>query len=369
MHSRFANDLMLGRRDALKALGGVTAGAATLGFAGSASAAAEPRKAGAGKGLDLSNPRDNLYAFGKIWAGYDEPVIGAFHGLMYARIEGKRLMPIFGYVGTGVLQAKVAENGDLLIKSRETGYFTDLETGDILETWDNPFTGETVEVYHFYNDLLGGRITDKIPKFLMGGEGSAATLMNEGTVFPDAKGEYPFLLPFSEAGDLMMLSWDYAHEHVNPVTPEGWPSYSTGARITPSEHFTFNVSRRDVEDRSLPTVRFNAGFTRQSEAWPFMKMGRSPQRNLVLIGRMFSHKGLKGYGEVPRKVLDYVEKHAPEYLTLPKEWPTTNTRIDTWSTFAMDIPPETPGYPWKWANTPRTATQKPPTGMGARYVK
>ncbi|MEM1088900.1 MAG: hypothetical protein AAF552_14220 [Pseudomonadota bacterium] len=27
-------------------------------------------------GLDYSDPRDNLYAFGKIWAGYGEPVDG-----------------------------------------------------------------------------------------------------------------------------------------------------------------------------------------------------------------------------------------------------------------------------------------------------
>ena len=54
-------------------------------------------------GLDLNDPYDNLYAFGKIWSGYEEPVIGAFHGLMYGRVGDTRMLPLFGYVGTGVL--------------------------------------------------------------------------------------------------------------------------------------------------------------------------------------------------------------------------------------------------------------------------
>ena len=38
----------------------------------------------------------------------------------------------------------------------------------------------------------------------------------------------------------------------------------------------------------------------------------------ILFGRMFSHKGLKGFGDLHPKILAYVEKHAPEYLEVPK---------------------------------------------------
>jgi hypothetical protein len=354
----FIRDLTLGRREAIASLLAMAAGIP-------AAAAQEPSR----RGLDLSDPRDNLYAFGKIWAGYDEPVIGAFHGLMYARIPGKRLIPLFDYTGTGVMQARIEPNGDLLIKSRETGYFADLRTGDILEYWDNPFTGERCEVYHFYNDIIGGRLTDQIPKFLAGGDSESPTQMNEGTQFPNAKGEYPFVLPFRQFGDDLMLSWDYAHQYANPVTPEGWPGYSTGTTVTPSEHFTLTCSRAALEDRSLPTVRMIAGFTRLSESWPFMRMGKAKDpevRGLTLFGRQFSHKGLKGPGDVPPKVLAYIEKHAPEYLTLPKEWPVSNDRLETWKAFVMDVPPETPGYPWKWAGKERPVALPPPTGLGAR---
>lgn len=363
MPSMFVRDLTLGRREAIGSLVALAAGVS----AGGASAAGAK-----GGGLDFTNPRDNLYAFGKIWAGFDEPVIGAFHGLMYARIPGKRLVPLFDYTGTGVMQARLEPNGDVTIKSRETGYFADLRTGEILEYWDNPFTGERCEVYHFYNDVIGGRLTDQVPKFLAGGNSESPTLMNEGTQFPNEKGEYPFLLPFRQHGDDVLLSWDYAHEYANPVTPEGWPSYSTGPKVTPSEHFTMACSRRALEDRSVPTVRMIAGFTRLSECWPFMRMGRAKDpavRELTLFGRQFSHKGLKDLGDVPPKVLAYIEKHAPEYLTLPKDWPLTNERLETWKAFVMDVPPETPGYPWKWAGKERPVAVPPPTGLGARSYR
>ena len=34
--------------------------------------------------LDLQDPKDNLYAFGKLWGYFgDEPVIGHFHGTVF----------------------------------------------------------------------------------------------------------------------------------------------------------------------------------------------------------------------------------------------------------------------------------------------
>ena len=346
MHSKLVADLSspTSRREVLRA---------TLALGGAAAAGALPATATAGahaaqgKGLDYSSTRDNLYAFGKIWSAYDEMVIGAFHGLMYVRLPGKRMIPVFGYTGTGALLCKQEDDGSLWIKSRETGYFTDLETGDILETWDNPFTGKTVEVYHFYNDVLTGQIGHEIPKFFMGEMGESPTLMNEGTVFPDENGNYPFILPFQQYGNDMMLSWDYTHDYKNPVTPEGWPLSSTGARVTPSEHFTFQVNKDELEDRSLPTCRMTAGFSRISECWPFMQMGGSEFADATLSGRMHSHKGLGGYDEVPPKVLAYIEKHAPEFLTLPDDWKAGNKRVDTWKAYAQDIPPENPDYAWE----------------------
>lgn len=366
MFSTLIDEVSLGRRDALSALLGSGLGLALGAAATPAVAATRPG------GLDLTNPVDNLYAFGKIWSTYaDQPAISAFHGLMYLRLGDRRMLPIFGYVGTGVLQAKFdAKSGTLIRKSRETGYFTDLRTGDVLEEWANPVTGETVPVYHFYNDLAAFRMqAPDMPVYALGKPGDGPTLMNEGSVFPRADGKVPLLLPFQQVGtDHMMLTWDYTHEYTNPVTPEGWPGYSTGARISPSEHFTLNFSKRDLEDRGLPNVRHSSGFSRLSQPWPFMRMGGAKYRDAVVFGRMFSHKGLGGFDEVPRKLLDYVEKHAPRYLEMPPSWDVLRSdRLDTWMAFAQDVPPETGGYPWTKRDL--APELRPPTGLGARIYR
>ena len=63
----------------------------------------------------------------------------------------------------------------------------------------------------------------------------------------------------------------------------------------------------------------------------------------VLFGRMFSHKGLKGPGDIPPKVLAYIEKNAPEYLQPPDHWPQAIPH-GTWEAYAAEVPPENPDY-------------------------
>jgi hypothetical protein len=334
MTSLLLNDLMVSRRAAIKALALMSAGSFTLGRSSTVGAAAA---------LDFDDPYANLYAFGKIWAGYQEPQVGAFHGLMYARIGTSRLQPLFGYTGTGVMQAKIDDDGNLWIRGKETGYFTDLATGKILETWQNPFTAETVEVFNFYNPRMGGMLSAEMPRFAMGSASDEPTLMNEGTERA-ADGKVPFILPFQTFGSDLMLAWDYAHEYTNPVTPEGWPKASTGRRINPSEHFTFTMSLDQMQDRSEPAVRYNAGFSRISQWWPWMRMGGHQFADGVLFGRMFSHKGLPDHGDVPPNVLAYIEKHAPDYLEPPEDWPLETPR-GTWEAYADEVPPENPEYP------------------------
>jgi len=312
-------------------------------FAGRASATAALGAAAAGKALDFDDPYDNLYAFGKIWGSYDEPVLSGFHGLMYARLGVQRLIPLFGYTGTGCMQSKLDEDRNVWIRGKETGYFTDLATGDILKSWKNPWTGKTVEVFNFYNPAMGGKLTAEMPRFAMGAARDDATLMNDGT-HRNMGGKVPFILPFEQYGDDLLLAWDYAHEYTNPVTPEGWPLASTGPRISPSEHFTFCMSLAEMQDRSVPSSRFVAGFSRLGQWWPWMRMGGHELAETgVVFGRMFSHKGLKGAGDIPPKVLAYIEKHAPDYLTVPDHWPSV-TPHGTWEAFANEVPPETPGY-------------------------
>ena len=109
--------------------------------------------------LDFRSPGDNLYAFGKLWAGYDEPVFSAFHGLMFGRVGSDRLRPLFGYCGFGNFQARLLDNGNVRLRGKEVGLFSGPGSGAILERWDNPYTGERVPVFNFLNDRIRGELT------------------------------------------------------------------------------------------------------------------------------------------------------------------------------------------------------------------
>lgn len=286
--------------------------------------------------LDLSQPVDNLYAFAKMWSTLaDEPILSSFHGVMFAFIEGRKTVPLFGYAGTGLFQSKILDNGHVRLRGKETGFFTDLASGDILDHWENPFTGETVPVFNFLNDRIRGELTTEMPRFDFGADDDEPTLMNATA---SNAGTVPFVLPWEVFGDRVHLAWDYCHGYTNPVTSDAWPRASTHEFINPSEHFYFTTSLRELNDRSRPSARYTAGFTRISPWWPWMLMGNSGI-NGALFGRMMSVKEEGKADDVPRAVYDYVCKHHPDFLESPNDWDDGHP-IGTWEAYAREVPPE-----------------------------
>ena len=255
----------MSRRGAL--LGSMGLGMGALG----AGLGAGPAKAGLSgnvKPLDLQDPKDNVYGFTKLWFGLGEPVLGAYHGVQYALIGKNRLKPVFGYVGGGHMQGKILDNGHARIRGKEIGFFTDLTTGEILESWKNPWTEESVKPFNFYNPKVRGEIGLEMPRFQFGTEEDEATLMNEADVKSMGDGPIPFLLPWQRFGDQYILAWDYAHEYTNPVSADKWPKASTDPRINPSEHFVFYTPQGKMDDRSEPLVPFIPGFSAKVHGGP-----------------------------------------------------------------------------------------------------
>ena len=244
------------------ALGGMAAAGLTACGAPSGSEE-EPEGAAApdtGGGLDLTKPEDNLYAFGKIWGTYaDKPVYSGYQGVQFARIGVNKLTPLFGYVGCGNMQCKMDENGHLWIRGTEAGYFTDLASGEIIDYWDNPYSGERVDAFPFFNYGLRGSLTQEMPRMSMGGAPDDNTLMNAADARMNEEGVIPFILPFQKVHDQYLLAWEYAHEYTNPVTPEGWPKASTG-----------------TQDQSLGALRLL--YSRSGARGPEQSLGPLPRR-------------------------------------------------------------------------------------------
>ena len=287
------NESMYGAMSRRSFIGGVmaTGAAAITGISTNADASTSSSV----RPLDITDPKENLYGFAKMWGTIGpKAVLSGYQGIQYAIVGNKRAIPLFGYQGFGNIRNIITPDGSVRVLGKECGYFTDLATGKIIDHWDNPWTGERVEVFPFLNDAFRGTLglTRKVFKI-----GDSETVNND-IGRKNAKNE-PYLLPWQTIGDKYLLSWDYAHEYTNPVTPEGWPKASTGKRVNPSEHFTLFTPKNEIDDRSLETATFTAGFTRQAPWWPWMMMGQSGV-NGVLMGRMHSYQITGGPEDVPK---------------------------------------------------------------------
>ena len=324
---------------------GFLSGLVTAGAAMAAGPALARSSGNAIRPLDITDPRENLYGFAKLWGTIgDKAVLSGYQGVQYAIVGNKRAMPVFGYCGFGNIRNVINKDGSVRVLGKECGYFTDLATGKIIDHWDNPWTGERVEVFPFLNDRFRGTLGLTRKVFRVGDGETVNNDMGE----KNAAGQ-PYLLPWQTIGDKYLLSWDYAHEYTNPVTPEGWPKASTGKRVNPSEHFCIFTPKNEIDDRSLETATFTAGFMRQAPWWPWMLMGQSGV-NGVLMGRMHSYQITGGPEDVPRVVLDRIERDRPDLLEEPEDGPDYGVR-GTLEEYAETVPPETPGY------TPPTLTE------------
>ncbi|MEE8308487.1 MAG: DUF1838 family protein, partial [Gammaproteobacteria bacterium] len=96
--------------------------------------------------LDLKQSSDFLTAIIKM-RGSTAPklsmgfVIGSYYGIV-----DDQATPLFGVLaGTFSLYEQI-DAATYRARALEVAYFTDIDTGELLETWDNPYTGETVSV-------------------------------------------------------------------------------------------------------------------------------------------------------------------------------------------------------------------------------
>jgi hypothetical protein len=130
----------IARRTALKLVAAAGAGlAASAGTAKAAIAPVAPK-------LDLMTPAGLLRAFILMRGALDERlVIGCVQGRYYGVVDDV-LTPLYGVNAATFARYKRMPDGGYEAATCEQAYFTSLETGQVLENWVNPYTGETVTV-------------------------------------------------------------------------------------------------------------------------------------------------------------------------------------------------------------------------------
>jgi hypothetical protein len=186
--------------------------------------------------LDPAKPEDALEISKRLQCGVseDEPAVYHWSGNIYGRSPGLRDKLLFK--GEGMNIRRCVEVNDpqrgkgWRLVSREVMLMLDPKTGEVVRQWENPYTGETVEVMHIHNDPVNGR-----PNFARGADGSPFTLGS-----------------LREAGPYVFMPFEAPLFYTNPLTGD-YQEY-VGGEYHAMEIFDFGALKSDLYDSTKPTA-------------------------------------------------------------------------------------------------------------------
>lgn len=250
--------------------------------------------------LNLDKAEDNLLAFIKVRGSLDpeEEVIYYAKGKIYGFVEGERDKPLLGYemynIGRNI---KTGENEYQLL-TNEVLLYTDLKTGEVLDQFSNPYTGEDVDVLHVWNSPVNQE--------------------------QKLQGKYgPWGVNHTKVGgDMVCMNADIFLAYPSPLTVEEYPENSQSNLYEASELFQFFFSEKDLNNPELTSVPTTISWTRIGPWLPWMKMG---QRQGSVVYQGAGYKLLeKDFDTMPKVLTDYVMKHQPKYRHAPREFSSPN---------------------------------------------
>lgn len=246
--------------------------------------------------LDLSVPEDALEVQRKFLCSRTEGDVtyGYFEGKMYSRVEGERDRILFNLVGVNVRQCKDLmdpERGKgFRSVSREVMLYLDPETNEVLRTWENPWTGEAVDVIHVANDPVNMRR----PIHVYREDGSPIEFNG---LFKNGRVITSFNIPLF---------------YKNPLGGE-YQDY-VGGTYHAMEMFNNYAYEDEVLDRNnMKLSRYSYSWTRVADWLPWMKMGDR-------LGVMFTSvigARVNTVDDIPEPLLSEMRANYPKFLTPP----------------------------------------------------
>lgn len=312
------------RRSLLK----LGAGAAmTLGAAGAVGQVGSPAaKSGKAKSMpehtyDLSDPQDNVYAWIKLDGSLEDgkATLGMWDGVVLS-VWGQQetIKPLFGFKGFGYSRWFNNGDGTFTKLHKEVGFYSDLATGKIIDTWANPYLdGEVVKVWPVANDPVNIVFKPVI----------------EGGYDQSYKRE--FTLPWYTHDDKWIsTSLDVNLRWPNILDKATWPREHTGEWIRVAEYFQLHAERAALMDPDVPDVAPTGGWQRVGDYLPWMLMEERPGH---LLYRANTVKLPGGVDQLPKEIRDAAEKDFPEYLEPPKVW--TEPNVSSFEVYKREANP------------------------------
>jgi hypothetical protein len=242
--------------------------------------------------LNLENSDDAFEAGRKIQCSTvdGEQVTYWWHGQAYSRRMGEKDKLLFKVEGMNTRQCTTVndpEKGEgFHLVSREILLYKDAKTGEVLSKWENPWTGENVDVLHVANDPVN------FTSYKVGRFGPAKFY---GTVNGDRwwmTSTIPLWYP-------NVLASDYQKE--------------IGGTYHATEMFNFMGDLESLLDKESTTANVQVGWVRMSDWLPWMMMnGREGVIYMHTAGRK-----LDSWDQVGETMKAEIAQHYPEYVSPP----------------------------------------------------
>ncbi len=233
-----------------------------------------------------STEREDTYAFLK------------FH--IYG-FDGGNVLPLFSMQNVIVQKwTPMEEPGYFGLKHYEVAYFSEFDTNTPIETWENPYTGETLDIPPF---ILGPIEREYTP---------------EGIIAP---GIAPNPLNVSIIGDRVFIPTQSIDKAYNPMSGPEWGPYAGDPDIYWDSMLTYSASAEDVLNPELTSVPAEIHMQNLISWGIFMKMGLRPGRTMA---RAYG-KNIESLDDLPPEVVDGLKKYTPDIFETD-EW--TDLRID-----------------------------------------
>ena len=230
------------RREALIA----GAGTALAGGALSASAAAPA--------LDLEDPAVRARVRAKVSGSAGEEKVYKFYRLhIYAYMHDGNLQPLYTMNNLNVTLCRPLEDNYYAFKVFEAGVYCKFDTDEVLESWENPITGEVREPWTF----IGGPLNVKLGP--------------DGVETPPEATVHPTALRMEAYGGMVFVPVASHFSYPSPFDPEEWPKESAG----PVNYLGFPVCpRRQGGRRGQSGHRQRAGLLPVPEPGELGPVGR-----------------------------------------------------------------------------------------------
>ena len=271
----------------------------------------------AGK-IDLSTPEGATLAMRKVQCSVKDnaPVIYYFNGNMFSRIEGepdRRLFHVEAMNIRACVTVKDPEKGTgWRLVSREVLFYMDPKTNEVLKTWENPWTGKTVNVLHIDNDPV-----------------------NQPAVFPVGRDGKPTAWRADMVGDSWWTTITVPLFYNNPLA--GPYQKYIGGDYHATEMFSFMGDVSDLVNDKRDTAAVKVGWVRLSNWLPWMEMGG--RQGLVYFHT--TGRKVDKFEDMPEVLRHEIETNYPKYKSPP---PGDDTRPNetSWTYFMKKVPPPAP---------------------------